>query len=205
VPGLSGVSVNPADVIVGTPYLTDAVDVGGSRITLRRHVLAFFQGNRYLLRDLVSYVVSQIEGERVIDLYAGGGLFSVAAAVTCGARVTAVEGDRTAAADLSWNASQAGAGAIEVVHQPVERFVAGRHAPPSVLIVDPPRSGMSPEAVTGVIRMRPRSIVYVSCDVATMARDARRLLDAGYALRTLTAFDLFPNTPHVETVGTFTS
>ena len=72
-----------------------------------------------------------------------------------------------------------------------------------VVIVDPPRTGMSREAREGVIGLRPTRVVYVSCDVATLARDARRLVDAGYALRNVAAFDLFPNTSHVETLAVF--
>ena len=60
---------------------------------------------------------------------------------------------------------------------------------------------MSREALDGICRLRAPRIVYVSCDVATLARDARRLVDSGYALAHVDAFDLFPNTPHVETVG----
>jgi 23S rRNA (uracil1939-C5)-methyltransferase len=62
---------------------------------------------------------------------------------------------------------------------------------------------MSPAALQGVLRLRGRRVVYVSCDVATLARDARRLVDAGYEIVRVNAFDLFPNTPHVETVVTF--
>jgi 23S rRNA (uracil1939-C5)-methyltransferase len=59
---------------------------------------------------------------------------------------------------------------------------------------------MSKDALAGAIQMDAETVVYVSCDVATLARDARRFVDAGYAPQAITAFDLFPNTPHVETV-----
>jgi 23S rRNA (uracil1939-C5)-methyltransferase len=62
---------------------------------------------------------------------------------------------------------------------------------------------MSREALDGLIRLRAPRVIYVSCDVATLARDSRRLVDAGYALTRADAFDLFPNTPHVETVVVF--
>jgi 23S rRNA (uracil1939-C5)-methyltransferase len=72
------------------------------------------------------------------------------------------------------------------------------------VIVDPPRTGMSPDALQGVLRLNDRRLIYVSCDVATLARDARRIVDAGYTIERVDAFDLFPNTPHVETVVVFT-
>ena len=73
-----------------------------------------------------------------------------------------------------------------------------------VVIVDPPRTGMSPEALQSVLGVKPSRLIYVSCDVATLARDARKIVDAGFAIERADAFDLFPNTPHVETVVVFT-
>lgn len=204
--GLTGITAGTAGahVLHGSPYVTDTLTLAGAApVPLRRHVLAFFQGNRYRLRDLVAHVVAQVpERAELVDLYAGTGLFSVTAAVGRGARVTAIEGDRVAAADLDANAEMPGAGVV-AVHQPVERFVETTRWRADAVIVDPPRTGMSRAALEGVLRRRIGRIIYVSCDVATLARDARRLLDAGYAIGRLDAFDLFPNTPHVETVVVF--
>jgi len=191
------------------PFVTDTLTIGESTFTLRRHALSFFQGNRFLLRDLVTHVVECLPaGAAVADLYAGAGLFAVSAALTRGNRVVAVEGDRLAAEDLRVNADAAG-GRLTTTHQPVENSAAwlpsaatqlsGRPAFDTV-VVDPPRTGMSREALDGVLAVHARQIVYVSCDVATLARDARRLVDAGYTIARADAFDLFPNTPHVETV-----
>jgi 23S rRNA (uracil1939-C5)-methyltransferase len=115
--------------------------------------------------------------------------------------VTAVEGDRLAAADVTANAAASRAD-VTTVHQPVEDFLrtVGRRRV-EMIVVDPPRSGMSRESLDGVIGVRARQIVYVSCDVATLARDTRRFVDAGYTLERVDAFDLFPNTPHVETIA----
>jgi 23S rRNA (uracil1939-C5)-methyltransferase len=197
------------------PYVTDVVHVGDRPLTFRRHVLAFFQGNRYLLRDLVADVVDRVPlGATVVDLYAGAGLFSIAAAVVRGANVVAVERDPHAADDLAANVSTAGV-QITTMRMPVERvgawFSTARRAvgaaPPPPLtetvIADPPRTGMSPEALDATLRLRARRIVYVSCDPATLARDARKIVDAGYAIDRVDAFDLFPNTPPVETVVVF--
>jgi 23S rRNA (uracil1939-C5)-methyltransferase len=199
---ISGAGVSGAATVAGSPYVTDSFAVDGVQMTMRRHVLAFFQGNRFLLPSLVSHVAAHVmNGDRVLDLYAGTGLFSLAAALRCRAHVTAVEGDRAAAADLASNAA-ATAGLITPVHEPVEQFVSRLSVRPSLLIVDPPRTGMSKEALQGAIAAGAPRIVYVSCDVATLARDARRFIEAGYTVERVAAFDLFPNTPHVESVAT---
>ena len=69
--------------------------------------------------------------------------------------------------------------------------------------MDPPRTGMTREAVAGILAQRAARIVYVSCDVATLARDAGRLREASYRMAHLEAFDLFPGTPHVEALAVF--
>jgi 23S rRNA (uracil1939-C5)-methyltransferase len=200
--GVTGLAVG-REVVAGSPFVTDAVAAGDATVMLRRHVQAFFQGNRYLLQDLVAHVVAAAGGARtLVDLYAGVGVFAIAAAAGTGARVVAVEGDRFAALDLDANARASGA-QVETVHQPVEQFTAATSTRPEAAIVDPPRTGMSRQALDGVIALRPARLVYVSCDVATLARDARRLVDAGWTLARAQGFDLFPNTPHVETVAVF--
>ena len=171
---------------------------------LQRQPTSFFQANRFLLSDLVVAVLdATAPGHSVLDLYAGVGLFSVALAATGHDRITAVEGDRDSGADLKQNAAAYPA-AIRVVVGRVEDHVEGGRDSGDTVIVDPPRSGMSREAMDAIARCGAGRVVYVSCDPPTMARDARRLLDGGYTLVSLTGFDLFPNTPHVESVGVFT-
>jgi 23S rRNA (uracil1939-C5)-methyltransferase len=189
---------------LGPPTVTDRLSIRGHEVALDRHVLSFFQGNRYLLGRLVTHVVDALgSGATAIDLYAGVGLFAVSAAACKGLRVTAVEGDRVSAEDLRANGLREGSGRVRAVHEAVEAFVAASRERPDVVIVDPPRTGMSREALDGAMRLRSPRVVYVSCDVATLARDARRLVDAGYAMTAVDGFDLFPNTPHVETVAVF--
>jgi 23S rRNA (uracil1939-C5)-methyltransferase len=200
VEGLTGVTCAPVGhartlELWGSPYVSDLI--AGAR--LARHARSFFQGNRYLLSTLVDHVVADV-GERVLDLYAGVGLFSVAAAAAGRGSVIAVEGDRFAAADLEKNAEGLD---IEVHGAAVETFLTRRGNAASTVIVDPPRTGMSKEATTGAIALRAPRLVYVSCDVATLARDTRLLLDGGYRIEHIRAFDLFPNTAHVETVIAF--
>jgi 23S rRNA (uracil1939-C5)-methyltransferase len=86
---------------------------------------------------------------------------------------------------------------------PVENFVSRSAEPVATVIVDPPRTGMSKEALARAVAIGAPRLIYVSCDVATLARDSRVLLDAGYRIASARAFDLFPNTAHVETVISF--
>ncbi|MGE5360813.1 MAG: class I SAM-dependent RNA methyltransferase [Bacteroidales bacterium] len=190
--------------VSGSPVVKDrlAFDSAGVGHTmlLQRNVRSFFQGNRYLLPALLTRVIGMIDDGPVVDLYAGVGLFGVALAAAGRREVVAVEGDRTSAQDLKVNAAPYG-DAIEARHEAVETFMARPAAfQDATLVVDPPRTGMSREALAAIAGAGARSIVYVSCDVATLARDVRRLVDAGYLVEHVEGFDLFPNTAHVEVV-----
>ncbi|HXE79856.1 MAG TPA: TRAM domain-containing protein [Vicinamibacterales bacterium] len=207
--GLTGLTVVPIDApdrtaSRGRSWVTDAliIDRAGTRtLTLRRHVASFFQGNRYLLESLAQTVADLIPDGPLVDLYAGAGLFGLAFAALGRGPVIAVEGDRHAAQDLGVNARPF-ASQVAVHASSVETFLSRGDIPDAAtLLVDPPRTGLSSEVLTRVGALGPSRIVYVSCDVATLARDVRRLIDArGYALEHIEAFDLFPNTAHVETI-----
>ena len=202
VAGVTGVTCAPLDhprtmELWGSPLVTDRV--GG--VTLTRHARSFFQGNRYLLTPLVEHVIGLIDNRPgVLDLYAGVGLFSVSAAVAGRGPVIAVEGDHFSANDLRRNAAGHD---VSVNVGAVETFLERPPSGVSSVILDPPRTGMSKAAAAGVMRVKAARLVYVSCDIATLARDARLLIDAGYQLVSAQAFDLFPNTAHVETVIAF--
>ena len=206
--GLVGLSASRVDragvnVLMGTPAVTDTV--GG--VVLRRDVRAFFQGNRFLVDRLVRHVASLVPDGSVVDLYAGVGLLGLSLAASRDGAITVVEGDPVSGEDLATNAAPFG-GRVRVHRHSVEQFVARARdrredLTAATMIVDPPRTGMTREALAGAIGLQPASIVYVSCDVATFARDTRTLIDAGYELRGLTGLDLFPNTAHVESIALF--
>jgi 23S rRNA (uracil1939-C5)-methyltransferase len=211
--GVTGLTTAVRDrmvVLAGSASVTDtasALFAGRSPVgqlpVWTRRASSFFQGNRFLTGALVNCVLEACQGDRIVDLYAGVGLFSVALAAR-GADVTAVEGDRSASADLEANAGP-WRERLHVLRAPVERVVAQpRPTTPDVVVLDPPRSGISAAAVAGVIAWSVPRIVYVSCDPPTLARDAARLVEAGYRIESISALDLFPNTPHVETVAAFT-
>jgi tRNA/tmRNA/rRNA uracil-C5-methylase (TrmA/RlmC/RlmD family) len=201
VDGLAGASCAPVDhprtmELWGSPYVRDRI--GGASLT--RHARSFFQANRFLLEPLVNHVLGLIDGGPILDLYAGVGLFSVAAAAGGKGSVVAVEGDRFSADDLRRNAAGHD---ITTVAGSVEDFLRRPGPTFRTLIVDPPRTGMSKTATAGVVARGASRVVYVSCDIATLARDGRQLIDAGYRIEQLRGFDLFPNTAHVETVISF--
>ncbi len=207
VSGLSAASVAlpGAPLAVGSPFVTDVLAAflpspRAENLALRRHANAFFQANRHLVVELTAAVAELAGAAEIVDLYAGVGLFAAALAARGGARVVAVERDPVGAGDLAVNAAPLG-DAVRVVRAPVETYLkrCGRLSDATV-IVDPPRIGLSREVVTRLARRRPRRIVYVSCDVATQARDVRALRSSGYRIGEVRAFDMFPNTPHVETV-----
>jgi tRNA/tmRNA/rRNA uracil-C5-methylase (TrmA/RlmC/RlmD family) len=209
--GLNGVSASSRlrlrpTTLAGRPWVSDPVSrftgAGPGGPSLRRHAHAFFQSNRYLVPALVSRVVAWTRAP-VMDLYSGVGLFAVALAAA-GRPVVAVEDDPDNLDDLEENARPF-EGLIEVRRSSVERFLSGFRSPhPETVIVDPPRLGLSRAAISGLVAMAPPVIVYVSCDVATLARDVRLLGDAGWILGAVEAFDLFPNTAHVEVVASLT-
>jgi 23S rRNA (uracil1939-C5)-methyltransferase len=212
--GLAGLSAGADDrrevvTLSGTPFVTEVLQLAppeaNERVVLRRDVRSFFQGNRFLIEPLVQHVLDTVPDGPVVDLYAGVGLFGLSLARR-GQEVTLVEGDPISGGDLQRNAVEAGSH-VTVEHRSVESFVASRRfsrlAQAATVIIDPPRTGVSPEALSGVIAAAPPRIVYVSCDPATLARDSRRLVDAGYDLAALTLFDMFPNTAHIESVAQF--
>ena len=199
--GLTGATCAPQEStrtmdLWGTAVVSDVV----SGVALSRHARSFFQGNRFLLQPLVDHVLAHVTQGPLLDLYAGVGLFSLTAAHAGRGPVVAVEGDHFSARDLRRNA--AGRSDVSVRSEPVERYLPAA-TKAATIIVDPPRTGLSKEALAGVVAVRASSLVYVSCDIATLARDARSLMDAGYGMTSVRAFDLFPNTAHVETVIVF--
>lgn len=215
VPGVTGVSaaLGPGTRFVtagGRAWVADrlaalvpALGAAAEDLVLRRHATSFFQANRYLTPGLATRVLGLVRPGPLVDLYAGVGLFALTAAASGQAHVVAVEGDRGSAADLAHNARPFG-DRVRVERGAVEHVLASRTAgAPETMIVDPPRTGMTRDAMDGVLAARPPRVIYVSCDVATLARDAGRLAAAGYGLSTIEAFDLFPNTAHVEALAVF--
>jgi 23S rRNA (uracil1939-C5)-methyltransferase len=119
--------------------------------------------------------------------------------------VTCVEGDAISAEDLVANAAPFG-DRVRAIRGDVESFVQreGRLLESACVIVDPPRTGLSPVVSAALAASRPSRVLYVSCDPATLARDLRVLTDSGLHLERIAVLDMFPQTAHVETLVTLT-
>lgn len=143
-------------------------------------------------------------GDQVLDLYAGVGVFAAAFAHRVGSQgsVEAVEGDRVATRHARDNL--AGFPGVTVTHDRVDRAVrrwvrSGRRA--DLVVLDPPRTGAGRAVCRDVAGLQPRAIGYVACDPAALARDVGYLMEQGYTLGDVRAFDAFPMTHHMELVA----
>lgn len=169
----------------------------GAGVRLRASPAAFYQVNLEVNRSLAETVRDALTSqgiERAVDLYAGIGNLGLPLA-RAGVPVVAVEAPGAATEDLRHNGAVVGR--TDVVAMRVEKFDPSRVAFDGV-VLDPPRAG-APGVLARVARNRPRRIVYVSCFAPNAARDIQEL--DGYDLVSLTAFDLFPDTHHVEAVA----
>src|SRR3954468_9356081 len=202
VPGVAEVSAGPTEIVDGSPTFDEEL----SGLSVRISPEAFFQTNTEMAEQLYGVAASyaQLQGwERVYDLFCGIGTIGLSLAPRAG-ELFGLEIVEEAVADAIENArlnqtsnAHFFAGDVRLaLRELVEK--AGR---PDVLVVDPPRSGLSQKVVRRIIEAAPRRIVYVSCNPTTLAPNAAQLVEAGYALRRVRPVDMFPQTPHIECVA----
>ena len=197
VAGENGVSLSPAFAEFETNELTLRV---GSEV-YEYNAEAFFQINPALLPELIEFALSDARGETALDLYCGVGLFTLPLARRF-ARVVGVEANPVATRFAKRNLQQAGLTNAHVITATVAGWVRENTHTDSVdfVLLDPPRAGAESVVIKGLLKLQPKRISYVSCDPATLARDLRKLIAGGYTIDSITGFDLFPQTHHVETV-----
>lgn len=180
----------------------------------RLNAESFFQTNTELLPQLIDAALGSASGEVAVELYCGVGLFTLPLARKF-KQVTAVEDDTSAARFARKNVASAGLTNARIEKSDVSQWLAracGLVGPGErprsrsfasaidFLLLDPPRTGAESRVINGILKLKPKQICYVSCDPATLARDLRKLLTDGYSLDSIVAFDMFPQTHHVETV-----
>lgn len=168
---------------------------------------SFFQVNvagAEVLADTVARFVDPQPHQTILDLYAGVGLFSMTLAERAG-RIIAVEAYPPAATDAHINLQAAGADNVDVICDDVVEGMDSVTEPVDTVVLDPPRTGCGEFVVKHILGLQPDRIVYVSCDPATLARDAKLFTAGGYAIQTIQPIDMFPQTYHVESVVLMTN
>jgi len=166
---------------------------------------SFFQVNTRMAEAMVEYLLGELparlkpdRGVTLLDAYCGVGLFSAFLAPLIG-RLVGIEASPFAADDFVANLDEFDN--VELYQVSVEEVLPAIEIEPQIVLVDPPRAGLSRLALDGILRLQPSLLVYISCDPATLARDAKRLASGGYSLKKITPFDLFPQTYHIESIS----
>ena len=193
------------NIIYGVPYIYDRV----GDVRYKVHYKSFYQVNPYTTELLYEKALSLAElsgSETVFDLYCGTGSISLFLAQKA-KKVIGIEIVEDAVKNAIENAELNGitntefyCGAAEDV---APKLINGGEKA-DVVVLDPPRKGCDEKLLSSIVSMKPKRIVYVSCDCATMARDAKFLCENGYTLKEAHAFDQFPQTSHVESVALLT-
>ncbi len=200
---LSVVQVRHDDAIaplIGLDYIVEAVHEREFRIS----ATSFYQVNTAQAAQLVNVVLGALEPrgyEKVLDAYCGVGLFTAFLSEEAGF-VTGIEAHPAAVADARHNL--AGADNVTILQGTVEAVLSTVEHKLDAAVVDPPRTGLELAALDALAAHGPKRIVYVSCDPATLARDARRLVKHGYTLEWVQPIDMFPQTYHIENVALLT-
>ena len=190
----------------GTSALEEQIEVGGTTLRFGISPDAFFQTNTEMAERLYASAVEVAGlsgGEKVFDLFCGIGTIALALALDS-REVVGVEHVERAVADAIENARRNGidnarfyAGDVRTAMRPLLE----EEGPADVVVIDPPRAGLSQKIVRRVLEAGARRIVYVSCNPTTLAPNARQMADAGYELKTVRPVDMFPQTPHIESVA----
>ena len=204
-----GINEKKTNVILGETYRTlwgqDYLMDTLRGLTFRLSVPSFYQVNApqaEVLYGLVLDFAALTGEETAVDLYCGTGTITLCLAQRA-KRVMGAEIVPQAIGDARENADRNGINNAEFFcgdASDVAARLAAEGIRPHVITVDPPRKGLAEEVVTSITRMSPERVVYVSCDPATLARDVKRFAREGYQVQRAAAVDLFPKTPHIETV-----
>lgn len=214
VPGLASVIVNlnreDTNVVLGKQGFTlwgaDHIVDELCGLRFRLSPRSFYQVNRSQAEKLYS-IAAQFAGltgtETLLDLYCGTGTIGLSMAKWAG-QVIGVEVVAQAVEDARCNAEDNGIGNARFLCADAgqaARQLKEEGMKPDVIVIDPPRKGCSPEVIQTIGEMRPKRVVYVSCDPATLARDLKTFAEKGFQTRTVTPVDMFPRTAHVECVS----
>lgn len=196
---LSVVFLGPEELLLLSGEDYSLMQVHGR--TFRVSAASFFQVNLAQAEAMVKHVLANVKltkSSTLVDAYCGVGLFSAFLAPLV-KEVIGIEIAESSCNDYAANLDEFDN--VSLYIGAVEEVLPALKLKPDVVLLDPPRAGLEGAALAGVVESAPKQIVYVSCDPATLARDLRKLLEGGYLLESVTPFDLFPQTYHVECIA----
>ncbi|MDA8168077.1 MAG: class I SAM-dependent RNA methyltransferase [Nitrospiraceae bacterium] len=179
----------------GRGYVT--FDLSGLKYTVSPW--SFFQSNwplNCVVAETVKSVLEPLEDENILDLYAGGGNFSILLSDRAG-KITAVEESAASVKDGIRNLELNGIKNMKFARSPIEKFFPPKGGKFDTVIVDPPRPGLTKDAMNRLLETEAKRILYISCNPTTLARDIKRL-SSSYRLEWIRPVDFFPNTYHIE-------
>jgi 23S rRNA (uracil1939-C5)-methyltransferase len=162
---------------------------------------AFFQINTPMAEKMVTHLLENLDfkpEDTLVDAYCGVGLFSAFLTPKVG-RLIGIEAHSEACEDFIVNLDEFEN--VELYESTVEDALSAPGMAADILVADPPRAGLGRATLESIQNLKPRVIAYISCDPATLGRDARFLTEMGYQLRQITPFDLFPQTYHIESIS----
>ena len=181
---------------------TDEISFDANGETYRHDATSFFQGNPFLIEQLTEAAIKGANGANALDLYCGVGLFTLPLARKF-ETVIGVEGYEKAVDFAEKNVEQARLSNVEFKRENVGEWLkdnAEKLKNIDFVLLDPPRAGTEKETIESLLQISPKRISFVSCEPSTLARDLKILTENDYLIESITAFDLFPQTHHVETV-----
>jgi len=163
---------------------------------------SFFQVNTAQAENMVLYInqmmPTQSSNLKILELFSGVGLFSIFLASQA-EKLVAIESSSSACFDFAVNLDHFNN--VDLYEGTVEDVLPGLDFSPDLVLLDPPRSGLEKEARLALFNLNCPNIIYISCDPATLARDLKHFIEAGYELSEIQAFDLFPHTYHIESIS----
>lgn len=185
------------------PWLEEATPLG-SLLVPRGSFFQVNPGASALLVEAVQAILRQAKPARFVDLFCGTGLFSLAAAQAGITEGVGLDSDPAVIAAALQNATRHNLSGYTFQAAAAEQglpmaFEEGG-ASSTLLLVDPPRTGLDPAVTAAILAFKPRDVVYVSCGADTLARDLAKLVEAGYAIRSIQLVDMFARTAHFESV-----
>ena len=196
---ISAVHLSPAGAVVLAGSEVLLMDILGRSFQVSAG--AFFQVNTRLAEAMVRHILEILPldpSTTLLEIYCGAGLFSAFLAPQVG-RLVGIEVSPAACRDFAENLDEFDN--VELYEASAGEVLRQVNFHPDVILADPPRSGLDHPTLDALLAQQARWLAYVSCDPATLARDARRLSSEGYRLVQVTPFDLFPQTYHIESIS----